>query len=225
MSSHRPLGGARVLIGVAILALAGVVVAAAIDRRDLAFTPGVPALGPVVQVDPGRQACQHELRAKAAFRAVELIPGPPPVVRGRLAVRVVDSRSGEVLGRGVVPPGRPGGQPLSVRIGKVTGARRIDVCIGDLGPAPVTLTGGRAESVPGSRLTRGSKEIEGYALSLRFLRERPRSVLSQVPLIFRRAALFRPGLVGSWTFWVLAALVALGVPLLLARALADVDPR
>jgi hypothetical protein len=225
MSSRRPPGGALVLIALAILAIAGVAAAAAIDRRDLAFTPGVPALGPVVQVDPGREACQRQLAAKAPFRAVELIPGPPPVVRGAVAVRVVDSHSGQVLGRGVVPPGRPAGQPLMARIGRVAGARRIDVCIRDLGPAPVTLTGGRAESVPGSRLTSGPKEIEGYALSLRFFRERPRSVLSQVPLIFRRAALFRPGLVGPWTFWALAALVALGIPLLLARALADVDPR
>jgi hypothetical protein len=225
MSSRRPARGALVLIAVAVLAIAGLVVAAAIDRRDLAFTPGVPALGPVVQVDPGRVACQRDLRAKAPFRAVELIPGPPPVVRGRLAVRVVDSRSGQVLGRGLVPAGRRGGQPLRATVGWVTGARRIDVCIGALGPAGVTLVGGRAESAPESRLVLGRKEIEGYALSLRFFRERPRSVLSQVPLIFRRAALFRPSLVGAWTFWALAALIALGVPLLLARALADVEPR
>jgi hypothetical protein len=223
--SSRVAGGALVLLALAALAVAGVVAAAAIDRRDLAFTPGVAPLGPVVQVDPGRQACQQALRVKAPFRAVELIPGPPPVVPGGLGVRVLDSRSRRVVGRGVLPPGQRGGQPLKVGVGMVSGARRIDVCIRDLGPRPVTLTGGRAESVPGSRLVRGAKEIEGYALSLRFFRERPRSVLSQVPLIFRRAALFRPALVGSWTFWALAALVALGVPLLLARALADVEPR
>lgn len=224
MSSRRAAGGALVLLALAALAIAGVVGAAAIDRRDLAFTPGVPPLGPVVQVDPGRQACQQALRAKAPFRAIELIPGPPPVVPGGLGIRVVDSRSGQVLGRGAVPPGRRGGQPLRISVGKVSGVRRITVCIRDLGPHPVNLTGGRAESVPGGRLVRGGKEIEGYALSLRFFRERPRSVLSQVPLILARAALFRPGLVGPWTFWALAALVALGVPLLLARALADVEP-
>jgi hypothetical protein len=225
MSSRRAAAGALVLLALATLAIAGVVSAAAIDRRDLAFTPGVPPLGPVVQVDPGRQACQQALRAEAPFRAVELIPGPPPVVPGGLGVGVVSSRSGQLLGRGAVPPGRRGGQPLKVRVGKVSGARRIDVCIRNLGPHAVNLTGGRAESVPGSRLVRTGNEIEGYALSLRFFREHPQSVLSQLPLIFQRAALFRPGLVGSWTFWALAALVALGVPLLLARALADVEPR
>jgi len=225
MSSRLPGGGPAVVVAVAVLAIAGLVIAAAMDRRDLAFTPGVPMLGPVVQLDPGRQVCQRSLRVKAPFRAVELIPGPAPIVRGRLGVRVVDVRSGDVLGRGVVPSGQRGGRPVKARIGKVAGARLIDVCINDLGPRPVTLAGGRAESVPGSRLTRGTKEIEGYALSLRFFRDRPRSVLAQVPLIFRRAALFRPSVVGSWTFWALAALVALGVPLLLARALTDAERR
>ena len=224
MSSRLPGRGPLVVLGLVALALAGLVGAAAIDRRDLAFTPGVPMLGPVVQLDPGHDACQRNLRAKAPFRAVELIPGPPPVVPGGLGIRVVSSRSGQLLGRGAVPPGRRGGQPLKVRVGKVSGALRIDVCVRNLGPHAVNLAGGRAESVPGSRLTRGRKEIEGYALSLRFFRDRPRSVLAQVPLIFRRAALFRPGVVGPWTFWVLAALVALGVPLLLARGLADAEP-
>jgi hypothetical protein len=62
-------------------------------------------------------------------------------------------------------------------------------------------------------------EVEGWALSLRFLRGHPRPVLSQVPLIIDRAALFRPGPVGPWTFWLLALLVAVAVPLLLAHAL------
>jgi hypothetical protein len=43
------------------------------------------------------------------------------------------------------------------------------------------------------------------ALALLFLREHPRSLLSLVPTIFRRASLFRPGWVGPWTYWLLSA--------------------
>ncbi|MFL5821494.1 MAG: hypothetical protein ACJ76S_12510 [Solirubrobacteraceae bacterium] len=223
-SRRRPARGALVTLALAGLAIAGLVVAAAVDRRDLAFTPGVPMLGPVVRLDPGREACQRSLRAKASFRAVELIPGPAPTAGPPLGVTVAASRSGQLLGGGLVRGGYRGGNPLKATVGKVS-ADRIDVCIDNRGTTPVTLGGGKAESVRGSRLTSGGHQVAGYAVSLRFFRGRPHPVLSQVPLIFRRAALFRPGVVGAWTFWLLAALVAVGVPLLLARAVADAEPR
>jgi hypothetical protein len=37
--------------------------------------------------------------------------------------------------------------------------------------------------------------------------------------VFERAALFRPGWVGAWTFWLLLAALVIGVPTLLGRAL------
>jgi hypothetical protein len=40
--------------------------------------------------------------------------------------------------------------------------------------------------------------------------------------VFQRASLFRPGFVGAWTYWVLAALMVLAVPALLWRALGGV---
>ena len=58
-------------------------------------------------------------------------------------------------------------------------------------------------------------------LSVVFLHDSRRSVLSQLPDVFDRASVFRPGWVGPWLFWLLSAAVLLGVPLLLARALAE----
>jgi hypothetical protein len=58
----------------------------------------------------------------------------------------------------------------------------------------------------------------GTDISLLFLRSHPASSLSLLPAIFRRAALFRPSWIGAWTFWLLAAVVTLLVPLLLALA-------
>ena len=46
-----------------------------------------------------------------------------------------------------------------------------------------------------------------------------RSLLSLVPSMAERAALWRPGFVDAWTYAVLGLLVLLGVPVALALAL------
>jgi hypothetical protein len=57
-------------------------------------------------------------------------------------------------------------------------------------------------------------------LNVAFERD-PRSLLSLAPAIAERAALFRAGWVGLWTYALLAALMLLAVPALLVRALRD----
>jgi Predicted membrane protein (DUF2142) len=56
-----------------------------------------------------------------------------------------------------------------------------------------------------------------------------RGLLAQFPEMARRAALFRPGFVGPWTYWLLFGLVLPGLAIasvaLLARAVADVRAR
>ena len=54
---------------------------------------------------------------------------------------------------------------------------------------------------------------------MRLERGQPRSLLARLPDAFTHASQFKPGWVGAWTFWALAALVLIAVPLLLARAL------
>jgi hypothetical protein len=49
-------------------------------------------------------------------------------------------------------------------------------------------------------------------------------MFSLLPTIFSRAALFRPGWVGAWTFWALLVALTVAVPLLLARALGATEP-
>jgi hypothetical protein len=56
-----------------------------------------------------------------------------------------------------------------------------------------------------------------------------RSLLSLAPAMFERASLFRPGIVGPWTYWILFALVLPGVAVasvvLLARAASNLPAR
>jgi hypothetical protein len=56
-------------------------------------------------------------------------------------------------------------------------------------------------------------------MRLVFKRSEPRSALAQVPDMFERATLFRPDVIGAWTFWLLLVAVAAGIPALLAFAL------
>lgn len=211
--------GPQLVLGLAVAAIAGLLGAAALDRRDLAFTPGVPTIGAAAELEPKEQACQTNLAVPEAFRRVEFVPLTGGAPGPRLNVKLSDTKSGRRLARAKVPAGHPSDRPLRVDVGRVPAGRRIDVCVSNRGSDDVELAGGKSESVLGSPLTVEFHEVEGWALSLRFLRGHPRPVLSQVPLIIDRASLFRPGLVGPWTFWLLAVLIAVAVPLLLAYAL------
>ncbi len=225
----RPAGGrprrrgAVVLLLVCLAALVGLVVAAAVDRRDLAFTTGVPILGLAAELAPGQTACQRYVSVEEPFRAVRLVPhgigGPTPA----LALALREPASGRSLAHAAVAAGYPDGAPLIVKVARVPAGGRIDVCVTDRGQSDLGLDGGKAESVPQSPLIVAGGRSAQSALALDFLRGQPRSVLSQVPLILSRAALFRPGWVGTWTFWLLAVLVAVGVPAALAVALAQSD--
>jgi hypothetical protein len=91
--------------------------------------------------------------------------------------------------------------------------------IGKLGVRPTVSTSSATvdgEGIPGD-------------LAVEFTSPEARSLLTRLPAAFRHASVFRPGGVGAWTYWVLIALVAIGAPLALARALVragddDADP-
>ena len=219
MSSRSDMRGPGLLLALAAAAIGGLLAAAAIDRRDLAFTPGVPIIGSAAELGPNKRACQTEIRVPASFRRVEFVPLTRGAGGPRLSVRVSDAKSGRRLDRTSVAAGYPSERPVAIGVGRIAAGRRIDVCVTNRGSVPVELAGGKSESMPTSRLLVDDHEVEEWAVALRFLRGRPRSVLGQVPQIFERAALFRPGPVGPWTFWALAALVGLALPGLLAWGL------
>ena len=207
------------LLAVAALGLAGLVLAAAVNRRDLAFTNGVPIVRVAAVLQPAETICQTNVEVRERFTALELVPrwlkapGPP------LRVTVADRGSGARLADIAVPRGYPDNRPLRLAVKPPARGSRIDICVLNRGDVRLGLEGGKAESAPDSPLTINAERDEYSALSLRFVRE-PRSVLSQVPTMFERAALFRPSWTGAWTFWLLAIAVGIGVPALLARALA-----
>lgn len=181
----------------------------------VAFPVG-PGPTPVATIVPPRaEVCQTPIEVLADTRAVEFWlrtsrPSAP------LEVTVRDLR-GRPLRRDRATAARGNPAPVSASFAPIREGTSIALCIRNVGSAPVAPSGGEQEADAGTLI---AGQRRGADLTLVFLRDRPRSDLGLVPTMFRRAALFRFGWVGAWTFWVLAALVLLVVPALCALALA-----
>src|SRR5688572_12033641 len=215
---------AVLLIGVA-LGLAAAVFAAARDQRSLAFANGVGVLRSVAVLEPGEQACQLRVVAIAPFASVSFAADTAATTGPALEVGVRDSASGRRLGSGHVAGGyvaaldSPASYPRAT-VGAIRGEEQeVDVCIRNRGQAPVMLGGDSDGEVGDSRLVWAGIQRTG-GLALAFGRESPTTLLAQLPLALDRAALFHPPLLGAWTLWVLAALVAFAAPVALAAAVA-----
>jgi hypothetical protein len=210
--------------GAAAIAAAGLLTAAA-DRRELAFVNGVAPRDPALELEPRHTACQREVEVMEPFSRVRLAldtrgrAGPP------LDLRVSRHGSGRLLGKGRAAGGylasarAPEESPV-VEVGPVPAGGEVDVCVRNAGSASLLIGGSTGSSREAGDLEAGERRLEPVDASahVTFLRERPTSLLAQLPAAFRRAALFHPPLVGAWTFWLLSALVLVALPWLLAIA-------
>jgi hypothetical protein len=99
-------------------------------------------------------------------------------------------------------------------------------CIVNRGRHRVALYAANAGEVSASQATLDGKPI-GTNYWLGFYERRQTSIAHRAPTIAARIPIFRPGFVGPWLIWPLAALFVLGVPAAViaahARALRD-DP-
>lgn len=206
-----------VALAVALVAGLGLLAKTATEEREAVYGLGVPSFTVAAKLEAGKRTCQEpiELPVKAnsvVFPvATDGRPGEPLDVTVRTA-------SGRVLGAGSVAPGYLDGTPQTARLSRAVGpASRVAVCIRNDGEQPVFVYGSENVTSSGT-ITDGAPG--GIDLDLRFLSDDPRTFAEDLPDAFARAALFRPGWVGAWVYWVLLALLVLGAPLLLALALA-----
>jgi hypothetical protein len=215
----RP-GAVAFLAGVAIAAGALLVVAAT-DERELAFTLGVVPGMVAVELAPGEETCQAPVDVAERFEAVRLKLGTSSGPGSPLVVSVRDVASGATLGAGRLAGGYPDNTRPDVTVGSVPArSRPVAVCVRNAGRRDAALYGGPDIAARASTAS-GGRAATQVDIGLVFLRERPASALALVPDAFGRAALFRPRWVGAWTFWALAAGVVLLSPALLARAIAS----
>jgi hypothetical protein len=212
--SRRAVALFAVLVAAGIGALAWSVGTA---DRLVAYSPGVPPSHVAATVPPGHEVCQTPLPAPAPVDAVSFAVGTNhrPGIPLRVIVR---NLRGRVLAEGAIGPGYPDGGLLTARFRTIPAGSVVSVCIRNAGRSPVYPYG--SDSADGTGTVQdGRRATVDVAITL--LRPGPRSALSLVPAAFRHAAVFRFDWVGAWTYWVLTALLVLGVPVLCALAIRE----
>lgn len=214
---------ARAALVAFLAGVLGLLVAAVTDKRHLAFSLAVRPSQPGILIQPRQSVCQRGIDVEQRFDSVSLLlatyfqPGP------RLEMRVTDSGTGRPLTAGVLPDGYPDGKVSVAKLHRtVPAGGRATLCIRNAGTRKVALfSGPYSDNAPSSGAIDG--RYISYDLLVDFVRSKPRSTLASIPEVFRRATLFHPAWVGAWTFWVLAGLLLVGVPLLLTRALVTAE--
>lgn len=198
-----------ITIAVAVVVAVGLLIYSGTrDQQYTAFSIDIDPGPPIAAtLPPGQEACQGPIHAIAPFGAVFpwLSPNAAPGAAMTLTVRDYASRA--VLATGKVSQGYAAPIAPTVELSHpVRQGRDVLVCLRSAGPKPVGLIGNPSNTRSGQLVVEGRPKRD--AMALVFVRPKPVSLLSQIPAVFRRAALFRPDWVGSWTFWVLALLFA-----------------
>ena len=210
----------RAVRGVLLAFLVGVValvIVTVTDRRHMAFSLAVRPAMPGVVVQPGHVACQRRIDVEESFDSITILPAAYYHPVPRLSVVVRDHTTGRTLASGFLGDGHPENRITPIRIRPaVAKGGSIDLCIRDVGRWKVGLfSSGPNDNEPSYATLDG--HVQAADILIEFQRP-PRTALSLVPDIFRRAALFHPSWVGAWTFWVLFGVLLLVVPALLSLA-------
>jgi len=209
----RTRSGVIAFSAVAVLGLIGLLASASVPRRWTAFSGQVPAAGFVANLTPGQVACQGPIHPPSAFSGMEFWVWPVPTPGPGLYLIAKNARTGAILATARVaggysapspPTGYPNPKALQARFSAdLPAGQKTQVCMSNSGSSSVLLMGS-APSLASGILKPGTGNGHYGALAMRFLTTRSRPLLSLLPTVFPRAALFRPGWVGAWTFWVLA---------------------
>ena len=216
----------RAVIAFAVVAVAGLgalVIAAAGDRRPVAFTLNENGLESLTAFHQGQRACQGPINVPVPYAGVFAFIGTARAPGTLLTTTVTDDATGATLASGhVFARNEPGVAAPRYAIGfnrTVPANRTMTICFTSEGPALAALVGG-LDVDSSITLTVAGRRTEQEAAML-FLRPHPPTLLSDLPTLFTRAALFRPGWVGEWTYWVLLIAVLAGfwfAAMALARA-------
>ena len=203
----------------ALATLAGVAVLAwraSSDERTIAFRIGALPRGPAAVLAPGSSVCQTPIDVQDDTDAVSVPVGTSGRPGAQLTISVDDPR-GRVLTQGTVRAGYTDASTQTARFRRVRAGETVSLCIRNDGREPVYPLG--EDVVIDSGIVQDGRKST-MDMTLTFLRPHRRSVLDLVPAMFRRAAVFRFGWVGAWTYWMLAGFALIAVPVLCGYALA-----
>ena len=215
--------GVGVLLGVSALALAGLATTTLTDDRKLAFTLGVqPTLAAAV-LSPGAQACQGPVSASESAGSVRFPVGTFGLTAPELEVSVRDA-SGRRLSTSRVAGGYRHDSTVGTTVQGVRDGSVIVVCVRNIGRNRIALNGGPAQAARTSGLEVGGTPV-GADMALVFERSSATSMAALISKALDRAALFKAGWVSPGLLTALGIAFLVGVPGLLALALAGAEPR
>lgn len=204
------------MVGIAVVVLGAF---ALLDRRDEAFTLGVTPGGVAAELRSGDRACQERINVSEDFTAVEFQVGTFRREGAPIEVTIRERNArGRRLAGGSLRGGYPDVSRQRVDVGPIDAERQVAVCFEAAGKRKIALYGNAAVAAPLSPLRVNGREANAD-LMLVFHQSDERSLLAEAPDMFRRAALFKAGWAGAWTFWLLAVAVVAVVPVLLALGL------
>jgi hypothetical protein len=204
---------ATFLVGLAVIAVLLVT-----RESTLVYTIGAAPARPVAQLGAGQEACQGSLSPPAdAFDRVVVGAVAPPGSRARAEVIVRAAGSPKVLARGSA--GAAASPELAVPVPSTTVREPVRICVRAVDRRPVTVLGTTDLAHRTSSAVVDGAPVPAD-LAVRLERSQARSLLARLPAAVERAALFKGSVVGPATLWVLALLVLVAVPALIARALA-----
>jgi hypothetical protein len=221
------------LVALVVVGLAGVLISAGTKSSAQVQSVGVLPVYPLAPIVQGATACQGPFGITESFDRVRFNVGAFGSGGPPLTVIVRDGDSRAELGSGEVAAGWvDNGSAQNVEVGSIPTGHRVAVCVRNDGPTAAYVYGdfynGKFGLGPlGVTPTNTSSfaTIDRYALpdgdlSMALVRSSERSLLARIPAMFQHASPFHPGIVGPWTYWVLAALILFGAPFALWRALA-----
>lgn len=204
-NAHRRV---RLALGAfALLATAGcaaLIIAGLNDDRRTAFSADVPAARAVVDLAPGHRVCQGPVAGLKPFGAIELFLSAP-AIRARLVAVVREGRADTRQTSGQTSISGATKSPAIRFRSSVSSGVPVTICLINRGPVAVRLAGTETNPSLPEAVLDGRRS--GATLSVVFLSAKPRALISSLATAFRRAALFRPTWVGSWTFWLLLGLL------------------
>ena len=202
-----------------LLGLAGLAVAGATRGSGLVYSTGAQASGPVAALTPGDRACQgpYLVPSGETFDRIGLWLGTYGKTGAPVHVVVREADGGREIAAGDQAGGYADNSEHVVPVGRVDTSAALEVCITNEGDVPVGVLG-----QPGLAAPQTTAEVNGKALPIAMaltLRTRERSLIALLPDMAERAATFRAGWVTPAVYAILAVLVLVAAPLLLARGI------
>ena len=203
----RPIRTWLPFVALALTALVALLLAGSRSIEQRSFALGSPNQTPVAVLHPSGRICEGPVNSQGPVRGVRIwgasVGGP-----GEISVEVEDASSRQPLTTGTI------NATTSPRAYQARLARTVP----EGRPLFICLVGkGTRFSLLGSLAVRPNVTISGTRTPLEFslvlLDDGKSSLLGSLGEVFSRASLFRPGWVGAWTFWALAAGLLAFIPL------------